>query len=248
MPPTGEWTDRIAEHIMDHPPTDAWVAELPDRVVQRARAGYYGLITHLDHQLQRVMRAIPENTVILFTADHGEMLGDHYHWRKTYAYEGSARVPFIVNHPAMDPTPSIDCPVGLEDVAPTLLEATNIAIPSSMDGQSVLSLLDGDPAWRNRYHGEHGPIYDPTNACQFLVDERWKYIWNPITDEDLLFDLQEDPQETRSLAEDPDYDAKREQFRSSLVETLRDRPEGFVHEGRLCAVDPEAWDVWEGAI
>lgn len=240
-PHMGEWVDRHADQVPDNPATDAWLADLPDRIVHRARAGYYGLITQIDHQLGRVVDAIPSDTVVLFTADHGEMLGDHQHWRKTYAYEGSARIPFIVSRPDDSDGAVVDAPVGLTDVAPTVLDAAGMAVPEVMDGRSVLSLRDGDSARRSAYHGEHGPCYADTNACQFLVDERWKYIWNPVTGSELLFDLENDPGETSDLSTDPEAAEHREAFRAELARRLADRPEGFVEDGSLRPVEPGAW-------
>jgi len=85
-------------------------------------AGYYGLITQIDHQLFRLVRRLQdlgewEDTLLLFTADHGEMLGDHHRWRKTLPFEGSARIPMILSGPALDGTARVDRPVGLEDIA-----------------------------------------------------------------------------------------------------------------------------------
>jgi arylsulfatase A-like enzyme len=169
------------------------------------------------------------------------MLGDHHHWRKTYAYEGSARVPFLLDLPDRDGTAPIDRPVGLEDVAPTLLDAVGIEIPETVEGRSVLPLLDGDPEWRDHYHGEHGAIYHPTNACQYLVGERWKYVWNPVTGEESLFDLGSDPVETRNLAGDPDHADRTDDLRAALVDRLDGRSEGFVEDGELRTVDGDVW-------
>jgi len=68
--------------------------------MRQFRAGYYGLINHIDEQIGRILRCIDKsNTIILFVADHGEMLGDHGLYRKTRALEGSARIPFILKAP-----------------------------------------------------------------------------------------------------------------------------------------------------
>jgi len=166
------------------------------------------------------------------------MLGDHYLWRKTYAYEGSARVPMIVRFPEGTDCPrgqTIDRPVGLEDVAPTILDFLDLPIPDAVEGRSLLDLVQRPERadWREFYHGEHGPIYDPENACQYLVGDRQKYVWNPITHDELLFDLIDDPGETTDLAGDPDHEEARQRWRDRLIETLADRQEGFVEGGEL---------------
>jgi arylsulfatase A-like enzyme len=248
-PYVGDWAeDVVGDKLPDYPQPNAWVADLPEQVIHRARTGYYGSITHIDHQLNRVVRALGEemsNTFIVFTSDHGDMLGDHYHWRKTYGYEGSARVPFVLNCTRdMDYEPGriIDRPVGLEDVMPTLLEVAGIDIPESVDGRSVLRLLENENRddWREYYHGEHGPVYDDTNAVQYIVDERTKYLWNPVTGEELLFDLESDPGEERDLTTDPDSEVDVSDWRAKMISHLEGRPEGFSDGESLQTVDPEA--------
>jgi arylsulfatase A-like enzyme len=243
-PVVGAWvSDYYGAHDSEYPSTKAWCADLPAPVVERARIGYYGNVTHIDHQLNRILRTLDsadelEDTLIVFTADHGEMLGDHTLWRKTYAYEGSARIPLVIRFPTSWDRPRswiADRPVGLEDVMPTVLAATGTATPDSVDGRNLLALID-DPEgadWREYYHGEHAPIYDPTNACQWLVSEESKYIWNPVTGDELLFDLGTDPGECTNLAADPDAQEQLECWRGRMIEELDGRSEGFVEDGAL---------------
>lgn len=249
-PYMGEWTEeRYGEKLPDYPDTDAWLADLSPTTVQRARAAYYGSITHIDHQLKRVLDALEkrdelENTFVLFASDHGEMLGDHYHWRKTYPFEGSARVPMLLRfpdgwRPELPRKRLIDRPVGLEDVMPTLLGVAGAPVPETVEGRDLLTLVaDPEGRWRETYHGESTPnMYDPENAMQYLVDERFKYIYYPVTGTELLFDLASDPGETTDLSGDPDHESVLATYRDKLVEQLADRPEGFVAEGDLTTVD-----------
>lgn len=247
-PDVGDWADdHYGEKIPEYPSTNAWVADLSPTTVHRARAGYYGLITQIDHQLKRVLKTLAvmgdlENTFVLFCSDHGEMLGDHYLWRKTYGYEGSARVPMVMRfHESFegDRTQLIDRPVGLEDIMPTLLEVAGVPVPDTVEGRSLLDLV-ADPSredWRAWYHGEHAPgSYDPENGTQYVVDERWKYIWNPVTGDELLFDSATDPGETRNVAADPEWSDTYERARRELVDRLQGRPEGYVTDGELSTV------------
>ena len=244
-PYRGDWADDVyGEKVPDYPSTDAWVADLPPTTVRRARAAYYGLITHIDHQLKRVFHRLRvsgelENTFVLMLSDHGEMLGDHLLWRKTYAYEGSARVPMLMRFPEAMEVPRkrlIDRPVGLEDVMPTLLGVAGVSVPEGVEGRNLLDLVrdpDRDD-WRTWYHGEHAAgSYDPENGMQFLTDGRLKYVWNPVTGRELLFDLERDPGEERDRAADDGYADDLERARSALIGRLGDRPEGFVEDGSL---------------
>ncbi len=257
-PYLGEWAkDVYGEKIPEHPAIDAWVADLSPTIVHRARAAYYGLITQIDHQLKRLMDRLRisgelENTFIVFCSDHGEMLGDHYLWRKTYGFEGSARVPLVMQFPdsmAAERNQKIDRPVGLEDLMPTLLSVAGVDVPSTVEGLNLLDLVD-DPDredWRSHYHGEHAAgSYDPENGAQYMVDETTKYIWNPATGDEFLFDLAADPGETVNLASDPSHTADLEHWRGRMVDRLDGRPEGFVVDGTLAPlarVDEDVGDI-----
>jgi arylsulfatase A-like enzyme len=218
-------------------------ARLDPATLKRCRAGYYGLINHVDDQLGRLFQALRQmnlwkDTLILFTSDHGEMLGDHHWFRKGCAYEGSARVPFIVRPPGW-----MNCrhgrvagPVGLQDVCPTLLEAAGCKIPSGVCGQSVMPFLRGEtPAWREFLHGEHSTLGPSRDAMQYLTDGKEKYIWFTQTGEEQFFDLREDKHETRNLIRDTNYAIRIALWRSRLIAQLKDRPEGFSDGRRLIA-------------
>jgi arylsulfatase A-like enzyme len=223
-------------------------ARLDDETMRYARAAYYGLINHVDSQLGRLFqymrdRRLLDNTFILFTADHGEMLGDHHMWSKARAFEGSAHVPFLARAPrslGCVPGGGVDLPVGLQDVMPTLLDAAGLPIPDSVTGRSVLPLMRGEQTaaggaggWRDVLHGEHSKRYFDEESMHYLVDGHTKYVWYSQTGDELLFDLDADPQERHNLLFKPDGEARVAPWRRRLVRQLRDRPEGFVDGDRL---------------
>ncbi|KZN23312.1 hypothetical protein A4G99_14870 [Haladaptatus sp. R4] len=241
-PAVGDWAEETyRQHVPDVPATDAWCADLSPTTVHRARAGYYASVTHIDHQINRLLGKLRttgelENTVVIFTADHGEMLGDHLLWRKTYAYEGSARVPLLVRFPdGMEPPTDerIDDPVGLEDVMPTVLDLAGAPIPETVEGRSLLPLIEGRSEWRECYHGEHGPIYHDENAMQYVVTDEHKYIWNSVTGEELLFDLAEDPDELSDESTNPAYEGTLSSLRDRLIGHLEDHPLDYTNGERL---------------
>lgn len=252
-PVIGDWAEeRFRDLVPEHPNPDAWLADLPPTIVHRARAAYYGLITHIDHQLSRILTQLShmnelENTLIIFTSDHGDMLGDHLHWRKTYPYEGSARIPMLIQYPSSmadeyETGQFIDRPVGIEDIMPTVLDAAHISCPDTVEGRNLFDLI-GSPDredWRRWYHGEHGPTFHESTACQYIVGE-FKYMWNPITGDELLFDLEHDPNELTNLSDDPDYEAELSRLRNVLGTRLAGRPEGFSNGEELQTVTHEAW-------
>jgi arylsulfatase A-like enzyme len=221
------------------------LVHLHDRVNHRWRAAYYGAVTHVDYQLGRVVQYLREanlldETFVLFTADHGEMLGDHRMIGKSRALEGAAHVPFLCRAPRAWGLPGrqvVDAPVGLQDVMPTLLDAAGLPIPETCTGRSVLPLMRGaSPAaagWRDVLHGEHARRYAAFGAMHYLTDGHAKYVWHSQTGEELLFDLDEDPQERHNLAAGGAPAGRLASWRARLIDLLRDRSEGFVAGGEL---------------
>jgi arylsulfatase len=255
-PVVGEWVDEMfGDEIPAYPPTDAWIADLSPHEIDRARAAYYGLITQIDFQLTRLFESmwrehgVLDDTLIIYTSDHGEMLGDHYLWRKGFPFEGSTRVPLLMRFPTNTDYPTeqiIDRPVGLEDVMPTILECAGIDIPETVEGRSVLSLVENPTAdWRPYYHGELGPSWTPKDATQYLIDEEYKYAWNPYNGDEFLFDIGSDRREIHNLAESPDHADTLETYRSKMVRHLEHRPEGFSDGESLHQVGLDAWEGME---
>ncbi|SBW02178.1 conserved hypothetical protein [uncultured Eubacteriales bacterium] len=154
---------------------DRWVGELLDVLDQRGLA---------DH------------TVVMFCADHGELLGDHGLFEKKAMYEASVRIPLVVSAPWMTERRDSEALAQLMDLAPTCLELAGAAYDErEMDARSLLPLL----------RGEDGPAAQPHEVqisellnCQMVYDGRYKWIrsWN---DQDELYDLQEDPDELNNI-------------------------------------------------
>jgi arylsulfatase A-like enzyme len=245
--PVGDWA---VEHDIPNPGLSrtAWHGRLTARQNQRARAAYMGLCTYLDYQLGRLMESMAhmgvlDNTLILFTSDHGDMMGDHHLHRKTYAYEGSARIPFLIRYPnGWDLSTGVfKQVVGLQDVMPTLLEAAGVPIPDSVTGSSLLGAVRGKP-WRPFLHGEHSPCYSLEQAMQYLTDGQEKYIYFPVTGKEQFFDLTGDRQERTNLAEDPACAERVARWRERLIRLLGERGDGFS-DGERLLVRPEGWSA-----
>jgi len=221
---------------------DSHYAKLTGEALRSAQAGYFGLINHIDDQLYWVMQEFLHASrgrpwLIIFTSDHGEMLGDHYMFRKCEPYEGSANIPLLIcGSPDLGFTPGqvTHEPVCLEDLMPTILELTRLDCPDGVDGKSLVPLLRGEETHvRDCLHGEHSPCYGDRQAYHMLADSRWKYIWRPSDGSEQLFDLLEDPSELKELSRGKPEETAR--LRQRLIEVLADRPEGFVRDGRLVA-------------
>ena len=249
-PPVGDWVEEFAPFRDDARP-DANVADYDHETVKRAQAGYYGNMTHIDHQIERFLEVLGEfglgeSTLVCFTSDHGEMLGDHLMWRKGYPYEGSARVPLILSGPGVVPGTVVDEIVELRDVMPTLLSAAGVEVPGGLDGLDVrAAAVDADPrdgaapapTTRAYLHGEHTIL---GQSMQWIRSGRWKYVWLSENGHEQLFDLEADPDECRDLAaiaRDGDSDAAvaLAACRAALLAELDGREEGYVAGGMLVA-------------
>ena len=225
--------------------TDAWHGDFGAAQVRRSRQGYYGSVTFVDEQIGRVLEALEkrgwlEETLIVFFSDHGDMLGDHHLWRKSYPYEASAHVPFLLRWPrGMSDAPRgrrVDAVAELRDVLPTFLEAAGVQPAHPLDGRSLLTPATGGAAeWRPWLDLEHGPCYSPQNHWNALTDGRYKYIFHAHDASEQLFEVARDPGELRDLAGDPEHAALLRTWRQRMTEHLAPRGEHWVKGGVLVA-------------
>lgn len=239
-PPVGDWADFLLQWEDQSP--EPIVQRAPADILQRARAGYYGHMTHIDHQLSRLFESLrefrfDENTYVLFISDHGEFIGDHNLFRKTLPYQGSVNVPFILKSPDADEFPSgsvLDAAVGMQDVMPTLLDIAGLPQPDLLDGKSLLPVARQETgSLRDCLHGEH-VFFE--HSVQYLTDGREKYIWWSGDGREQLFNLKTDPAELHDLVNEK---PERVSFwRERLIEKLTGRPEGFTNGKQLLTGRP----------
>jgi arylsulfatase A-like enzyme len=233
--PVGDWAEPHGVEVDD---INTWHGRLKPEQLDHTRRAYYAQVAHIDNQIGRFVLALKHlnagPTAFVFTSDHGEMLGDHHLFRKSYAYEGSAAVPLVLSMPGGTRDRVCDRPVVLEDLYPTMLDIAGVPVPGRVDGHSLLPFLRGEQPddWPEFVHGEHSSCYDPTNAMQFLTDGREKYVWFPVTGAEQLFDLTEDPAEGRDLAADPAAKDRLERWRQRMVEALAPREQDGLSNGR----------------
>ncbi len=218
--------------------------KLAPEEMHRTTAAYYGLISHVDacihsmlFYIQRELKSksVLENTIVILTGDHGEMLGDHGRFNKAIGYEGALRIPMVFNFP---PQIYPQIKEGIrhdelscnQDLLPTLLGALQIDAPPSVTGLNWMPLIEGQKNYSSRdiLHGEH------FNSVQFLVSKEFKYIWNLHPNRQELYHLKEDPLECKNIAEDPKFQNKTREFEKILIEKLSTRGDLFVKSRKLC--------------
>lgn len=203
-----------------------------DHQVRSALRAFYAMCTHIDHQIRVVIGTLREerlldDTILLFTSDHGDMLGNHRQWAKRLFYEDSARVPMIlvgtagddrVGHHRVD-----NRLVGWQDIMPTLLDLAGLEIPESVEGISMVS--EGP---RPCLYGECGN--GPT-ATRMLHDGRHKLIYYPIGNRTQLFDLDEDPKEMNDLAGQSSHTKVEKRLKDLLAAELYGGDEAWIESG-----------------
>lgn len=240
-PVVGDWAVKFANAPQK---ADAAYGDYGEEHALDSRRHYYAAITFIDDQIGKVIQALKdkgmyEDAVICFVSDHGDMLGDHYHWRKTYAYEGSTHIPYLLRLPGwmgmrIPQGVHLKAPVELRDILPTFLELAGGNVPENMDGASLLPLLQQEnPHWRTYIDLEHATCYSADNYWCALTDGKTKYIWFYRTGEEQLFDLEKDPQEKSNRFTDEKYKQLLESWRQRMVEHLTERGETYVKDGRL---------------
>jgi arylsulfatase A-like enzyme len=190
---------------------------------RQARATYYGLISELDHHFGRMLEALEalgqyERTLIIFTSDHGEMLGDHWCWGKETPFDQAVRVPLIVRSPASSTRGRVvDALTEHVDIMPTVLECVGAEVPLQCDGRSLVHLLEGNTpsSWRDevRWEFDFRAVGDVTVEARFgcSIDElnfaavrtdTEKYIHFAAMPP-LYYDMKADPNELDNRAGDP---------------------------------------------
>ncbi|MDK0797096.1 arylsulfatase [Clostridium perfringens] len=215
------------------------------KALKRAKAAYYGSITHIDHQIGRFLIALSEygelnNTIFLFVSDHGDMMGDHNWFRKGIPYEGSSRVPFFIYDPGNllkgKKGKVFDEVLELRDIMPTLLDFAHISIPNSVEGLSLKDLIEErDSTWREYIHGEHSFGEDSNH---YIVTKKDKFLWFSQRGEEQYFDLEKDPKELTNRINSEEYKDRIDYLRKILIKELGGREEGYTDGNRLLKGHP----------
>ncbi len=241
--PPAEYFERYGDKDLPPPVIGDWVGTpgpmtdttgpcgvIPPNELDRSRRAYFAQLSHLDFQIGKLLYRLRrlglfEDTTILFSSDHGEMLGDHHLTRKNNAFEGSAHIPLILR-PARGSSllrgTVCPAPATLADLLPTVLCEAGVPVPEKVSGLPLQQAIETPGAnWRGFVHILHAP------HVQAVTDGKEKFIWDCQSGREWFFDLQTDPGETRNLVDDPRADA----WRQRLVAVLAESPLAMLTEG-----------------
>jgi arylsulfatase A-like enzyme len=185
-------------------------------------AVYLGMVKYVDDQVGRILDALDKagltkDTLVVFTADHGDMLGAHGMLYKSTRcmYDETTRVPLIMRYPRSLPAGRrVQTPLSLVDMMPTLLDYAGEQVPVAVDGASMRPLLEGTTD-----KSPHTVVVENW-AGRMVRDGSWKYAWYDTGDE-WLFDLAADSGETKNLIKDPAHAADASRMRQLLIAEMK---------------------------
>lgn len=207
---------------------------------KRQRAHYCANVTMIDKQVGDIIDMIEkrgdlDNTIIIFTSDHGDALGDHGHSQKWNMYESTVRVPALVSCPGIIPEGKrVTDPVALFDLGPTMLEMAGVEIPEWMEAKSLNPYLnDGPDPKRQRVYAEHSndALLTGTRCMTMILDGTKKLVHFVDSEEGLLFDLANDPDEQTNLWADPAHAESRAYLMDEILKWRTEsgiKTQGFV--------------------
>ncbi len=193
--------------------------QFSDTQLRNAKHGYYAMITEVDDMIGQILRTLQEtghadNTIVVFTSDHGEWLGDHLKFGKGYpADDAVSRVPLIIDAPNGISGKKIRSLVESVDIVPTLLDLAHIQIPPHLQGDSLAGVLRGEIA-----QGD-GVALTEGNGWKCLRTPNFRYLIHDDGTEN-LWDIQQDPRNYYDVATHPDYAPALMDCRHQLVTRL----------------------------
>ncbi len=190
---------------------DLWGKTLPENKIKDARRAYFGACSYIDANIGKLLQTLEacnlaDNTIIVFSGDHGDMLGERGLWYKMHWFEMSARVPLLVHAPKRFAAQRVGQSVSTMDLLPTLVELAGGAVDAQLplDGRSLLGHLTG-AGGHDEVIGEY--MAEGSNGPLMMIRRGpWKFIYS-AKDPLLLFDLHNDPQERENLADSIEHRA-----------------------------------------
>ena len=191
--------------------------------IREYAAIYHGMVKYIDDQLGRVLAklddlGLADNTLVLFTSDHGDMVGAHGCIGKSISsfYDDLVRIPLSMRLPDGIPAgTTVGQPVSQIDFMPTILDYASLPVPEKIHGRSMRPLVEGrQVAWRDHAFCQRG------NGARMLRTERFKFVYRPQPRLVALYDLEADPHEDRNLAADPAHAGTVRRMHGRLLEVM----------------------------
>ncbi len=192
---------------------------------RRQRAHYYANVSMIDKEVGDIIDALEargalDNTIIVFTSDHGDALGDHGHSQKWNMYQSTMQVPALVAGPGIPENKKVKDNVALFDLGPTILEWADVEVPSWMEAESLTPYFgDGPAPKRNRVFAEHSndALLRGTRLMTMVKEDSMKLVHFVDSDTGMLFDLESDPNEQINLWHEEAHSATRDRLIQEIL-------------------------------
>lgn len=239
---------------------DAWCGWMKQNDTNNSRITYYANVKFIDDMVGNILLKLKElnlynSSYILWTADHGDQLGDHNLWRKTYPYNSNAKIPMIIKWPTINSNTTFNVKdikikrgtinnkqiIELRDLLPTFHNVSGIKLPynwsTEWSGLNINDILyNNNVKWRNILDLEHSTCYNKTNHWNALTDGiTYKYIYNAYFGNESLFDIINDPNEMNDLSKNIQYNQTLIKWRNKLITMFQKQQRGpqWVQNGTL---------------
>jgi len=233
------------------PYADSWGC-LPDNygdLINRYKRVYYAQTANLDWNLGRLMKAVDElgisdNTILVFSSDHGEMFGAHGRRAKNIFYDEAAKVPFLIRWKRHIPAGHVsDACLNTPDIMPTILSLMNLPIPNEVEGMELshIALGKDGPEPEAAYMQGMGTTaaWKDGHEWRAIRDKRYTYAIYRSDRKELLFDRHSDPYQMKNLADEPDFASKLNYYREKLQQWMKKQNDTFER----CTWYREHWTV-----
>ncbi len=218
------WHDAHSQRILAQHSMLDYEFETDD--IERARRAYFGSVSYIDDCVGELLttlhsQGLADNTIVVFTSDHGEMLGERGMWFKKTFFEPAMRIPMLFHCPARFAPQRVDTPVSLLDLLPTFVAmATNKPIDAiePLDGEDITRFTGTTkPNLQRLIYAEY--LSETTTAPIYMLRRGYLKFISSVDDPDLLFDLASDPLETVNVVNDPAYASDVQRFKETITQT-----------------------------
>jgi len=224
--------DQYADRMKSPEEWEKWTETLPEN-----RRCYYAMVNHLDDKLGELMDALDragcaDNTVFVYTSDHGEMFGSHGRVYKLTFYDEAARVPFLVRLPGtIPPGTTCDACLNTPDIAPTILSLLGVPIPDSMEGMDLAHWAVGIPGPEPEFSFMQGMghtyLWIDGSEWRAVRSKRYTYARHLVDGSEHLYDNRSDTFQMRNLAQDPAFEATLRGLREGMAAKMADLNDEF---------------------
>jgi choline-sulfatase len=211
------------------------IEEVPKKNIRKAREIYYGMVEWVDNQIGQVLKALDEsevkdNTVVIYTSDHGENMGEHGLWFKNCMFESAVKVPLIIRWPdRWEGGKRRKGACSLVDLSQTIAVLGKADTPLDWNGTSLVPWLDdSNYEWKNQAISQYYATKIASGFSMIRKDE-YKYVYHPFPEsghqpERELYNLEKDPNEFNNLANNPDYSDIIKSLHRELIREIGEDP------------------------